>query len=95
MGDVVHRQGRLRRPVGLQERPRPSSFGHEDVLVAVEDVDIGLGLELLRVEIKGMGLEPVVVVEEGDEVTCCTSANASFVALEIPPLASVTLTLTR
>ena len=58
----------LRRPVGLEERPRVAPALVDLVFVGVDVVDLGVGAQRLLDQRERVGMERVVVVEEDDEL---------------------------
>ena len=65
----VHRPERVgRRPVGLEERVRPDAGRGQLVGVGVDDVAPRVLVERLGDPQQGVGVQDVVVVEEGDEL---------------------------
>ena len=68
MADVIARAQEVGRPVGLEEDVTEVTV-HQLVLIAVEKVRVGMGLDGTRIVIEQVGLDHVVVVEEAQEVT--------------------------
>ena len=58
-------------PVRLEARLRPAAIGLEDVVIAVDDVDAGMGTDGLRQQRDGIAAQDVVVIAEGEVVAGC------------------------
>ena len=68
MRAVVLRAEPLRRPVGLEERVVHTSVGRQLVLVGVQVVDRRIGVDRRSNELQCVRLDPVVVIDEHDEL---------------------------
>ncbi len=68
VADVHHAAKQFGRPVGLEERLAPPPAPVDLVFVAVDDVGCGLLVQAADALEQCVGVELVVVVEEGDEL---------------------------
>ena len=59
--------------VGLEIRVAVSSVRKELVFVAVEQIDLSIAVDCGDVFEKGARLQQVIVIEEGDVITPCSS----------------------
>ena len=57
--------------IRLQEGQDAAPIRGQTILVAVDDVDVGILAQYLRNPVEGIRSEEVVVVEQCHELTCC------------------------